>query len=463
MALNRRHDPAARSQDWGVRGIDVCGNIIAMSSLRTLALASMMLAATTSAPKQQRVPVRTLTTLAASRDTFGAPLNVHHLPGSRLLVNDAKSHRLLVLDSTMRVVRVILDSITGAANSYGTRPEALIPYLGDSALFVDVPSQSLIVITPDGAVGRSMAGPNDRGVWGVLASAQGVDASGGLLYRGLELRRGNYRLGINVHLVGYGYGPISSADSLPLIRADLATRRVDTVAGLRNSAAKRTAHGTDSNGQVHDTSWVNPMVAGDEWALMSDGTIAVVRGHDYHVDWIAAGGHVTSTGKLPFDWKRLTDEEKTRARDSAIVALAKADSAQLAQLRAALGGSNNMAVVSRSGGSGSADAPPAQLPARVTIVLPIDSFPDYYPALRPNAAHGDRDGNLWILPSTSAQSLAGELVYDVVSKQGELAHRVRAPLGRSIVGFGPGGIVYLLHGDLTNGFQLERARVGEAK
>jgi hypothetical protein len=83
--------------------------------------------------------------------------------------------------------------------------------------------------------------------------------------------------------------------------------------------------------------------------------------------------------------------------------------------------------------------------------------------VRANAARGDRDGNLWILPSTSAQAVAGELVYDVINRKGELAYRVRAPLGRSIAGFGPGGTVYLLYGDLTNGFRLERARVSEAK
>ena len=42
---------------------------------------------------------------------------------------------------------------------------------------------------------------------------------------------------------------------------------------------------------------------------------AVVRGHDYHIDWIAPNGATHSTPKLPFDWKRLTDEEKQQAKD----------------------------------------------------------------------------------------------------------------------------------------------------
>ena len=415
------------------------------------------------APAPVPVPVRTLTTVAASRDTFGAPLNVQALPGGRVLVNDAKLHRLLVLDSTMRIVRVVLDSTPGVANSYGTRPEPVLAY-GDTALFVDDASRSFVVITPEGAVGRSVAAPGDPGVWTVAANSQGFDSRGRMFYRGLVLRRGTERApGLSVQLVGYdGGGPISSADSLPLIRGDLATRRVDTIAALRNAQAKHTATTTDSKGAEWQTSYVNPMLAGDEWALLSDGTIAIVRGHDYHIDWVSPDGVITSTAKLPFDWKRLTDDDKTRVRDSTMVARAKSDSAADARLFAALRGSTNTAAVSRTGGTGASDAP-VQIPRRNTIVVPIDSFPDYYPAVRPNAARGDRDGNLWILPSTSARSIAGELVYDVVNRSGALAYRVRAPLGRSIAGFAPGGIVYLLNGDLTNGFRLERARVSEAK
>jgi hypothetical protein len=75
----------------------------------------------------------------------------------------------------------------------------------------------------------------------------------------------------------------------------------------------------------------------------------------------------------------------------------------------------------------------------------------------------DLDGNLWILPTTSAQSKQGELVYDVVNPKKGLFQRVRMPLGRSIAGFGKGGVVYLQSGDRTNGFYLERARVDVAR
>jgi hypothetical protein len=67
---------------------------------------------------------------------------------------------------------------------------------------------------------------------------------------------------------------------------------------------------------------------------------------------------------------------------------------------------------------------------------------------------------VWILPTSSAQSKAGELVYDVVNNRGELTHRVRLPLGRSISGFGHNGVVYLMQRDAAGaGWFLERTRI----
>jgi hypothetical protein len=34
-------------------------------------------------------------------------------------------------------------------------------------------------------------------------------------------------------------------------------------------------------------------------------------------------------------------------------------------------------------------------------------------------------------------------IYDVVDRKGELVDRVQLPAGRTLMGFGPGGVVYL--------------------
>jgi hypothetical protein len=50
----------------------------------------------------------------------------------------------------------------------------------------------------------------------------------------------------------------------------------------------------------------------DDWAVLADGSVAFVRGRDYHVDLVRADGTRASAVKIPFDWQRLTDETRLR-------------------------------------------------------------------------------------------------------------------------------------------------------
>ena len=97
------------------------------------------------------------------------------------------------------------------------------------------------------------------------------------------------------------------------------------------------------------------------------------------------------------------------------------------------------------------------------ISVPLSEIPDYFPPIHRNTAGPDLDGNLWVLTTTTAQSLHGELVYDVLNPARGLFERVRMPIGRSIAGFGRGGVVYLQSGDRAGGFTLERVKVEPAK
>ena len=69
----------------------------------------------------------------------------------------------------------------------------------------------------------------------------------------------------------------------------------------------------------------------------------------------------------------------------------------------------------------------------------------------------DAAGNVWVLPSTSAQT-AGGLLYDVINRNGEIFQRVRIPPGRALAGFGGDGAVYLTFRD-ASGTHIERARI----
>ena len=91
--------------------------------------------------------------------------------------------------------------------------------------------------------------------------------------------------------------------------------------------------------------------------------------------------------------------------------------------------------------------------------VPLAEMLDYIPPIRASTVKADRDNHLWILPTTSFSATGGGPLYDVVNTQGEIVERVQLPRGRAIAGFGPGGVVYLMFGNRTRGFTIERTRV----
>lgn len=434
-----------------------------------------------SAASATKVPIMQLAPSDAKAiGTFGAILGLRQLPNGSVLVNDAGRRRLVMLDSKLANETVVIDSAAGAANSYGLRPAPLINYLGDSSLFVDAASSSLLVIDPLGAVSRVMSAPKPGDLRFLGSSSAYVDNKGRLLYRGAQVITQNRNLN-----PGERPAPIQPPDSAPILRADFDTREVDTVGRVKISSGTRVAMDRTADGKMQVKMTINPVQVVDDWAVLSDGTLAFVRGHDYHVEATTPTGESVRGAKLPFDWKRLEDSDKQTLIDSARTAQESAQRANAANTTTsgavsisggsgavAGGGGERVMVVMSAGGGGSVgggggsftsgDMGPGQeikMGAPQIEFVPLKEIADYYPSIRSGAAKPDLDGNLWILTTTSAQSQGGELVYDVVNKKGELFQRVRIPKGRSVAGFGRGGVVFLMSGDRTNGFQLERTSI----
>lgn len=444
-----------------------------------------------SAFAQAAVPVRELAAPdARTPESFGAIFGVRQLEGGKVLVNDGLRRQLIILDEKLATRTISIDSVTTGGQSYGPRASPLIPYLADSSLFVDGQSFTLLVISPKGAVTRVMSAPKPGDLSSLASSASGVDAKGNLIYRG------RFVIGPNGAAPAPGGAPaVQVPDSQPIVRADFDTRKVDTLGRVKVQSGSRAVLSQDANGKMIAKTTINPLNNVDEWGVMSDGTIAFVRGHDYHIDFIAPNGKVSSSAKLPFDWKRLTDEDKQALVDSARNAIdkavaearAKAPNEAEAQRAASMatmvalsgmmgmsggmgGGGGGMGNVSISAGARGVDVPMGgggpppgmgmmAMPTMVTEFVPLKEIADYYPAIRPGAVKADMDGNLWILPTSSAQSKAGELIYDIVNNRGVLTQRVRLPLGRSIAGFGHNGVLYLMQRDANGTWFLERTKI----
>jgi hypothetical protein len=447
---------------------------------------------------QQAVPVRELSPAdAKTTQLFGNIFGVRQLAGGKVLVNDGVRHQLVVVDDKLSNPTVVIDSVAEGGQSYGPRAAPLIPYLADSTLFVDGTSLSLLVIDPMGKIAHVMSAPKSGDLRFMAGSPSYTDEKGNLMYRGaLQVSaRAN-----GPPTPGGAMPAITIPDSSPVVRANFDTRQIDTVGRVKIQSGTRTSMTQDGNGKLQLKMTINPLTTVDDWAVYSDGTIAFVRGHDYHLDLIQPDGKAVSAPKMPFDWKRLSDEDKQALIDSAQKAMdtasadAKANAANpaaaaragaeaaMTSIMGAMGGGGGgggMNVEVRIGGPpgsggdhggggapmvfggdmGRVGGPGMGMPVPTVEFVPLKDIADYYPAIRPNAVKADLDGNLWILTTTSAQSKAGELVYDVVDHKGTLTQRVRIPLGRSIAGFGHNGIVYLMYKAGTAGWALERTKV----
>jgi hypothetical protein len=387
---------------------------------------------------------------ASSPHVFANVLAVRALPSGQVLVNDGGNRQLLLLSPTLQPAVVVADSTSGSLNSYGVRSGALIPYVADSSLFIDPAGLSMFVITPAGTISRVASVPRSQDA-GSLGAQQltnpGVDAQGRIVYRGLPNRA--LQLAQQAAKPGQpGFQIPDPPDSVALVRIDLATRKLDTAAFYKIAKVKMNMTQTDRGFTA--TSEINPMPVVDDWALLSDGSIAIARGQDYHIDWVGADGAVTPSAKLPFDWQRMSDDDKAAVLDSAKAAIEKARNAPPTDGGRGAGNiaGQQIMVMSMRGGDGVATRSNTAMPMPGIAMVDASELPDYRPAFTANSMRGDMDDNVWIrTTATRAGTVAAGPIYDVVNRKGELVDRVQVPAGRSIIGFAKGGVVYMLARD----------------
>ena len=480
-------------------------------------------------PSTSTVPVRDVTApLAKATRPIGGANMLRALPDGSIFVNDVQRRQLLRFDPTLQNVVVVADTAPGALMPYGQRPIGMLPYLGDSTIVVDPATLSMVVLNKDGKTVRVMASPRTNDV-NTLANmnlgSHAFDQQGRLYYRqgsagggpggggmGAIFGGGNDRGGGGGGRPGgqggntqpnrgggqarsagddpafssrggaqpfggpggRGFNPQNQPDSVPIVRVDFDTRKADTVAFVK-VPKNETQMTRGDDGSMKITVKINPLPQADDWALLNDGTVAIMRVLDFHVDYYRPDGSHVASEKLPFDWKRITDDDRAKLVDS-LQTLAKA-----ASERAAGNGGGG-------GGFRIAFEPVA-----------AERLPDYYPPIRAGTTLADFEGNLWVLPATSnlsaqlasqfmggrggaggpggppgaggapggapgAPRAAGDttrgipaaamgmmaammnqppLVYDIINPSGKMIERVKLPAGRQLLGFGPNGAIFL--------------------
>ena len=378
--------------------------------------------------------------------TFGGVQHVRRLSDGRLLVNDPSRRQVLLLDSTLANPVVVIDSVGGRDNSYGLRAGGIIPYRGDSTFFVDPTSSTLLLIAPSGRIVKVMSMPTSAVSYLASPSSYGYPGYSepfGIVFR---MQSSSFRYPTVTPPEGAPEVVIKYEDSVAVVGMKLSTRRGDTLAKY-GTGQQMVARISYNNFDMNSTDEMFPVA--NDWALAADGSIALLSGREYRLRWINPDGTKTESPRLPFKWDYNSDDEKKLTADS---------------INAAREKSYNERVAQRQHQADSMKAAKQPVPTGLTRpmtkpgIVQMTDIPDYYPAYerQSNSMRGDADNNIWIRPRPP-RSARGGTVYDIVNRKGELIDKVELPAGRSLIGFGPGGIVYLLARD-AGSVKIEQSR-----
>lgn len=405
----------------------------------------------------QQVPIRQighLERVTPDSLAFASVTTALAMPGGHVMINDVRGRRVLLLDSTLTKPVIVADTTPETANAYGTSWATLIRYRGDSALLLVPSTLSMFLIAPNGETNRTMAipRPNEaQQLGGRTFGTPALDARGRLIYFGetlasssLVMRRGTPWLEggkpgeVARRIIargGWASPTAQRSESASVVGTDLSTRLTDTVFWVRVPKTKREVK-IDPNGLITGVEMTrDPLPVIDQWTILRDGTIAIVRGRDYHIAWVDRSGRVSSTPKMPFDWQRVDEARKTVLIDSALASWHAWPSDTTRGSRAGRGGVDYVRTA-------------------VVRAAPTD-LPDYSPPFGEHSVVADWDGHVWI---STTRIVDGRPVYDIVNRKGDVIDHVQSPPYRVIVGFGP-GVIYMAMKDAGGIVHLERARI----
>ncbi|MDX2121598.1 MAG: hypothetical protein SF070_11160 [Gemmatimonadota bacterium] len=364
----------------------------------------------------QQVPSRALATAEAEfAESFDQILAVRELPSGKVLVTDLGPKAVLLADFASGTQSNV--GRNGQGPGEYQFPGELLPYRGDSVLLVDRVSRRFLLISPDGKLGRTIPFPDGLGG---MPEPRGADRQGRLYFQASPFRGGpGNGMEISENL----------PDTVPVIRFDPVTKKVDTITRVKIPALKVQTSGNQNSRMVMMRS--QPFAAADDLVVSPEGRVAVARTGDYRVEWF---GGATPVRGAPVRYDRL----KVGAGD------------KQAFMSATRNTRNRITV--NSGGPGPGDAQPPRPPEPSADEF---DWPEYLPPFPARSLRLAPEGQLWLPRSTSARDSTP--VYDLFDASGRHTGRVTLPLGRRLVGLGK-GVLYATRTD-EDGLQwLERYR-----
>ena len=224
-----------------------------------------------------------------STEQLGAITGIRHLSDGRVLLNDGTRRRLLMLDSSLALVSVVLDSLTEVQNAYGTRAGTILRYRGDSTVFVDPATLAMLVLDASGNIARVRAVPRAQDMQAISnpsfqSGVPGFDSDGRFIYR-IAATAAPPAV---APPPGIPYFP-QPPDSAFIVGVHLDTRKVDTLGVVRVPKLVYSFR-MEPEGYYGLSVVQNPLPLTDDWALLPNGSVAFVRGQDYRVEYRAPSG-----------------------------------------------------------------------------------------------------------------------------------------------------------------------------
>ncbi len=385
-------------------------------------------------------------TVAGSAMTFSEVSSLVPLQDGRVLVHDPRARSVWLFDSLLAHPLVVLNSTPGRPNSYPL-PDGqtfLLPFRGDSALWFDGVAHHLVVIQPDGQLGRVMPQPDltpiraSRAIGGGMSvEVRGAriaepptwsEALGFIFTRSLSFT-GALRPFV-------GTAKPSDEDSAIVYRKDYVT-------GVQDSLGVIGPHTRVHLDQVTSTFAIFSF--SDEIVATTGGALCIFHARDYRFEWIGANGARLPSAAIPYEWHHITAADRQHILDS--ITHARLDSLHREM-------ATHDSIYARTG----VLSPPPRFPRPI---YPSE-IPDVYPPTPFRRAErslfADAENRVWIQSGPAENPDPAFSIWSAITRTGGVVERVRIPRSRAVVGFGPPGIVYLSVRD-GDRLRIERVRI----
>jgi hypothetical protein len=362
----------------------------------------------------QQVAERRLTSADARfPHEFSSIRGVRELPDGRVMVADGIDEVVMIAD--LKTGKGDTLGRVGQGPGEYKSPDALYALPGGGTLLVDLGNGRLNYLGADNRYRESLPIAQGNMPRLSLIIPRGVDGQGRVYFQ---------------PAVGGPGGGLP--DSASVVRWTRASSAFDTVGRVKLPEMHTRQSGDANNQQISQRP--RPFPVQDSWNVGPLGQVAIVRGRDYRVDWIAPDGRVVRGRPVAVTPVPIRDADKREWVAE-----------QANGLRVRMENRNGQMSMS-FGRGGNADQEEEDAIAATE-----------WPAAKPpfSAVFVSPAGEAWVERSVPAGS---PRIMDVFDATGNLRMRVTLPAGRRLVGFG-NGVIYLRHSDASDLQHLERYRI----